>query len=77
MFLFREREENLRLIAENDALRIKDYENNRSIDVLLKLSGINRDDLMELLSGVSYFYQFFLESSKKNYCISTGSTDES
>lgn len=50
MFLFREREENLKLAAENDKLRIEDYENKKAVHILLKLCGLKRNQLTELMS---------------------------
>lgn len=51
--MFREREENLKLASENDKLRIEDYENKKAIQILLKLCGLKRNQLNDLMSTSS------------------------
>lgn len=48
--LFREREQSLRLSAENDKLRIQEFEDRKKIDALLTLSGTTNKELLHFIS---------------------------
>jgi len=46
----KEREENLRLAAENDELKIQEHELKKHISILLKISGLTPSQFTALIS---------------------------
>lgn len=53
MYVFEEREQALRLYAENDQLKIQQLEDRKKIDLLLSLSGITENEVTFFLSEAS------------------------
>ncbi|KAK3926171.1 Coiled-coil domain-containing protein 77 [Frankliniella fusca] len=53
VYVFEEREQALRLYAENDKLKLRELEDRKKIDLLLSLSGITEDEVTFFLSEAS------------------------
>lgn len=53
VYVFEEREQALRLYAENDQLKLRQLEDRKKVDLLLSLSGITEDEVTFFLSESS------------------------